>query len=880
MRRGLLLFILALVARADPPLMLEFLDSKHEEVATGALNRLRKLGPAIFADTLKALPKMGLAGQRRAALLLDEFSRTMGTIEPHGAKVLGLVRKSEDAVVRARLARACHKCGPKSAPGLFRLIPHEDAAVREMAVDVIVRIGEPAWPRVRRVLESPSDAFRVGGLQIVARSDGGVPGTEPIVRELCSNRSARVRAAAFRALENISSADDVVPMLLASLDDPDDRVADSAGLALAERGAVAAPGILARIESKKGASCEREIRALREFDAGAVAAVEKGLSVGPPAARLAVAQSLNPLTPAARACLRELSSSEDVSIRLRVVPMLGSHPDEYQLCISLTGDGDATVRAAALWVLASSSPTTKLAPLFTDRMEDPTADVRACAWLGLWNLGQQRANGELAALLGKDGSTRAADVIATMKGAGVPLAPALLGALDSKDTKVAVAATRALGIVLTHIPPGSPRLRSARFNSVPKRVRSACDNAWAWLEQRQVRLAGTRGRGWSSVADGGARGCDIGVSSLAMLAFTTAGFHTRTDRWGTVIEDASLYLRSVQRDDGHIGPPTFAQSMIQHAMATQALSEVVLVGHATAEAADAARKALAYARSARNPRFGWRYRARGGQNDTFITTWMLLALKTGEEAGLGADPEAYAQGLQWLDKMTGYSFERVGYNRMGGRPARMVELGSLQTRSVPSPWSGTIPRLNMSKRERRFYEMAKAARERRNRENFHPDHSQSLTAMATWARFRLGASAAHRKRAQVGARVVTELPPQWNPENHHVDLIFWLFGARALAVTPGGSAAGRAWRFELTKVLLDHQQSDGSWNAKGVWGSQGGRVYATATAVMALLGSVPYGPDLVDGTEPPLVALSRKRLKALLDDPRPEVVRAALKALG
>ena len=124
MRRSLLLLVLALVARADAPEMLDYLDSPDKELATGALNRLRKLGPAIFPDTLKALPKMNLAGQRRAALLLKEFSRTMETIEPHGNKLIGILRRSKDNVVQERLAYTCRKCGAKSVAALVRLVPN------------------------------------------------------------------------------------------------------------------------------------------------------------------------------------------------------------------------------------------------------------------------------------------------------------------------------------------------------------------------------------------------------------------------------------------------------------------------------------------------------------------------------------------------------------------------------------------------------------------------------------------------------------------------------------------------------------------------------------------------------------------------------------
>jgi hypothetical protein len=41
-------------------------------------------------------------------------------------------------------------------------------------------------------------------------------------------------------------------------------------------------------------------------------------------------------------------------------------------------------------------------------------------------------------------------------------------------------------------------------------------------------------------------------------------------------------------------------------------------------------------------------------------------------------------------------------------------------------------------------------------------------------------------------------------------------------------------------AILDHQTADGSWNPAGVWGGEGGRVFSTATCVLALLAPASY----------------------------------------
>ena len=56
-----------------------------------------------------------------------------------------------------------------------------------------------------------------------------------------------------------------------------------------------------------------------------------------------------------------------------------------------------------------------------------------------------------------------------------------------------------------------------------------------------------------------------------------------------------------------------------------------------------------------------------------------------------------------------------------------------------------------------------------------------------------------------------------------------------------GGPRAEAWRAALVEALVPHQRIDGdvcgpkgSWDPVDAWGPEGGRVYATATAVLAL----------------------------------------------
>jgi len=68
-------------------------------------------------------------------------------------------------------------------------------------------------------------------------------------------------------------------------------------------------------------------------------------------------------------------------------------------------------------------------------------------------------------------------------------------------------------------------------------------------------------------------------------------------------------------------------------------------------------------------------------------------------------------------------------------------------------------------------------------------------------------------------------------------LIYWHFGA--LAIHGFGGKRWERWVGEFRKALLSYQRLDGcesgSWPPAGAWGSQGGRVYASALNTLTLL---------------------------------------------
>ncbi|MHC4817351.1 MAG: hypothetical protein ACYTF8_04805, partial [Planctomycetota bacterium] len=199
---------------------------------------------------------------------------------------------------------------------------------------------------------------------------------------------------------------------------------------------------------------------------------------------------------------------------------------------------------------------------------------------------------------------------------------------------------------------------------------------------------------------------------------------------------------------------------------------------------------------ARNPYMAWRYEPRGGENDTAVTTWCVLALRAGRRAGLDVDPDAFEGARQWINKMTDPEFGQVGYNMPGGLPARPEGL----------------------------------------RDRFPPEKSHSMTAAGILSRIFLGEDPRASEIIKKGASLCVELPPVWNPDDGSIDMYYWYFATLALYQT--GGAYWRKWNEHMKDALVENQHQAGSgsragsWDPIGVRGREGGRVYSTAMLVM------------------------------------------------
>ena len=98
-----------------------------------------------------------------------------------------------------------------------------------------------------------------------------------------------------------------------------------------------------------------------------------------------------------------------------------------------------------------------------------------------------------------------------------------------------------------------------------------------------------------------------------------------------------------------------------------------------------------------------------------------------------------------------------------------------------------------------------------------------------------------------GVNVLMKQLPEWRPRSGKqlstINVYYWYYGTFAMFQFGGGSWL--RWNEAMQKSLLTSQRQvgdsketggceDGSWDPIGEWGSDGGRVYATAMGALTL----------------------------------------------
>ncbi len=369
-----------------------------------------------------------------------------------------------------------------------------------------------------------------------------------------------------------------------------------------------------------------------------------------------------------------------------------------------------------------------------------------------------------------------------------------------------------------------------------KKFDDAVDDALRWLAAHQSSNGGWEAAGFNQWCDGKPVGdaskrpdglgkalYDPGVTGLALCAFLGAGYTNRGKHpFAKVVSRGLRYLKNIQDPEGCFGPRSTQQYIYNHATAALAMVEAYgMTGSPIFKGS--AQRCLDFIALARNPYFAWRYGIKPGDNDTSVSGWMMMALKSaqlingdsvkrGKPAPLTIDESAFDGLKAWLDKVTDPDYGRVGYVQRGTGPARPQELV----------------------------------------DRFPGEKSESMTAAAMLARTFMGEDPRKSKMIKLGADLCAKLAPTWNKADGSIDMYYWYYAT--LAMFQVGGKHWDIWKKGMEKAMVETQRKDsdycqykGSWDPVGPWGPDGGRVYSTA--ILALCLEVFYRYDRVFGAK-------------------------------
>lgn len=426
----------------------------------------------------------------------------------------------------------------------------------------------------------------------------------------------------------------------------------------------------------------------------------------------------------------------------------------------------------------------------------------------------------------------------------VCLALALVGGrpLDAREGEAPASAPRGLGDLF---PFGVPEVAGS-WEDLPGGMKrfEAVQRAVTWLVTHQSGSGSWRPHelGWvngtldaAKAPDGaGKLMYEVGVTGLATAALLAAGVDpSGTHPHAGAVRRALDFLVSSQDQEGCFGPRTTQQYIYNHAFALPALLEAwALTGNPTYWAA--LDRGLSFSERARNPGSGWRYGIRPGDSDTsatctsgmpfaFLHRLDAIAAAAGRSVPHEVPADLRSDVARYLERVTDKQTGRVGYLNPGTGPARPQEAI----------------------------------------DKFPADLSEAMTAAMLATRLLLLDASPDDAAIRTSFGLVAALPPRWDTQAGTIDLYYWYYGALAAAALPRPEA--RTWEKALADALLPAQRTDGSpadvqgsWDAASVWSGDGGRIYATSMACLALLAPFRVGalqpgrPDIVRALSRPI----------------------------
>ncbi len=291
---------------------------------------------------------------------------------------------------------------------------------------------------------------------------------------------------------------------------------------------------------------------------------------------------------------------------------------------------------------------------------------------------------------------------------------------------------------------------------------------------------------------------DVGVTGLALLCFLGAGYTHEEGVFKETVRNAVRYLRSQQDEDGCFGPRVGQHFMYDHACAALAMAEAYGMTESL-QLRKPAQQGITFILRAQNPYSAWRYAfPPDGDNDTSVTGWMIMALKSAKLSGLTIDDEAFKSAMNFITEMTDDATGRTGYTERGSAPSRLNEMTQL----------------------------------------FPAERSEALTAVGMLVRIFSAKDGASDPMVLKGADLLVNKLPNWDTKSGEIDFYYWYYAT--LSMFQVGGPHWDKWNAALKTACLDHQRNKekecayGSWDPIDPWSGAGGRVYSTALNCLSM----------------------------------------------
>jgi len=202
------------------------------------------------------------------------------------------------------------------------------------------------------------------------------------------------------------------------------------------------------------------------------------------------------------------------------------------------------------------------------------------------------------------------------------------------------------------------------------RRHQCADGGWGTTDYAdQCTNANTKCKRGTGTGDNGT--CKPGLTGLAAMCFLGAGYTHKAGKYKEVVRKGLDYILSKQNANGSFSSFTGSGNAYAYSSGFCALALAEAYGMTRdPKLKQPLKKSIDYVINAQNPGAAWRYRARGGSNDTSVSAAFIMALKDAKMCGIKADYKKAFDGVKnWFARNNHGQHKGLGGYGAGKRMA-------------------------------------------------------------------------------------------------------------------------------------------------------------------------------------------------------------------